>query len=80
MAYKPPASQELPDREAVLAACADIHKTYQRSGFGPAMAKFIALVSCQGPLSADYADRPPRTRLPLGSAEDDGSRTTRWRG
>ena len=38
------ASQELPDREAVLAACADIRQTYQTSGFGPTMAKFIALV------------------------------------
>ena len=51
VAHEPPASQELPDREPVLAACVDIHQTYQRSGFGPAMAKFIALVSYQGELS-----------------------------
>ncbi len=75
MAYKPPASRELPDREAVLAACADIHQTYQRSGFGPAMAKFIALVSCQGPLSAGYADRPAPDPAPFGlPPEDDSSR------
>ena len=42
MAHEPPASQELPDREPVLAACVDIRQTYQTSGFGPAMAKFIA--------------------------------------
>ena len=58
VAHEPPASQELPDREAVLAACVDIRQTYQRSGFGPAMAKFIALVSYQGPLPAGYADQP----------------------
>ena len=33
VAHEPPASQELPDREPVLAACVDIHQTYQRSGF-----------------------------------------------
>jgi pimeloyl-ACP methyl ester carboxylesterase len=42
VAHEPPASQELPDREPVLAACVDIRQTYQTSGFGPAMAKFIA--------------------------------------
>jgi hypothetical protein len=31
---------------------------YQTGGFGPAMAKFIALVSHQGPFPADYADQP----------------------
>src|SRR3954467_5276156 len=50
VAHEPPASQELPDREPVLAACVDIHQTYQRSGFGPAMAKFIALISYEGPI------------------------------
>ena len=75
VAHEPPASQELPDREAVLAACADISQTYQRSGFGPAMAKFIALVSYQGPLSAGYADQPAPDPAAFGlPAEDDGSR------
>src|SRR5689334_19412740 len=45
VAHEPPAFVELPDGEAVLAVCADIHDTYQRSGVGPAMAKFIAIVS-----------------------------------
>ncbi len=75
VAHEPPASAELPDREAVLAACVDIHETYQRSGFGPAMAKFIALVMYQGPLSADYADRAAPDPAMFGlPAEDDGSR------
>ncbi len=75
VAHEPPASQELPDREAVLAACADIRETYLRSGFGPAMAKFIALVSYQGPLSPGYADQPAPDPAMFGlPAEDDGSR------
>jgi pimeloyl-ACP methyl ester carboxylesterase len=75
VAHEPPASQELPDREAALAVCTDIRQTYQRSGFGPAMAKFIALVSYQGPLPADYADQPAPDPVAFGlPAEDDGSR------
>ncbi len=75
VAHEPPASQELPDREPVLAACVDIHQTYQRSGFGPAMAKFIALVSYQGPLKPYYADQPAPDPAAFGlPAEDDGSR------
>src|SRR6516164_11192215 len=45
VAHEPPAAQELPDREQALAAFEGIQETYQREGFGPAMAKFIALVS-----------------------------------
>ena len=75
VAHEPPASQELPDREPVLAACVDIRQTYQRSGFGPAMAKFIALVSYQGPLTPGYADQPAPDPAAFGlPAEDDGSR------
>ena len=32
-----------------MAACEVIHETYLREGFGPAMAKFIAFVSHEGP-------------------------------
>jgi len=75
VAHEPPASQELPDREQALAACTDIHDTYLRSGFGPAMAKFIALVSHQGPIPAGFADQPAPNPASLGlPAEDDGSR------
>ena len=75
VAHEPPASQELPDREPVLAACVDIHQTYQDSGFGPAMAKFIALVSYQGELSPGYADQPAPDPAAFGlPAGDDGSR------
>jgi pimeloyl-ACP methyl ester carboxylesterase len=75
VAHEPPAFAELPDSENALAACADIHQTYHSSGFGPAMAKFIALVSLQGPIPADYLDRPAPAPAAFGlPAEDDGAR------
>ena len=75
MAHEPPAFEDLPDREPVRAACVDIHETYLRSGFGPAMAKFIALVSYDGPLPPDYAGRPAPNPADFGlPAQDDGSR------
>src|SRR5947209_3537849 len=58
VAHEPPAAQVLPDRKEVLATCEAIHETYQREGFGPAMAKFIALASYEGPIPADFADQP----------------------
>jgi pimeloyl-ACP methyl ester carboxylesterase len=75
VAHEPPASQELPDRGAVLAASVDINQTYRRDGYGPAMAKFIVLVSHPGPFPADFADRPAPNPADFGlPAEDDGSR------
>lgn len=75
VAHEPPAATVLPDREAALAASRDIRETYLRSGTGPAMAKFIALVSHQGPLPADYADQPAPDPAMFGlPTDDDGSR------
>jgi hypothetical protein len=75
VAHEPPAAQVLPDREPVLAASVDIHQTYQRCGFGPAMARFIALVSQQGPLPPGYGDQPAPDPAMFGlPVEDDGSR------
>jgi pimeloyl-ACP methyl ester carboxylesterase len=75
VAHEPPAFAELPDREAALAVCDDIHATYERSGFGPAMAKFIAVISLEGPIPADYADQPAPDPAAFGlPAGDDGSR------
>src|SRR6266550_2069930 len=75
VAHEPPAAQVLPDRGPALAACVDIHETYLRAGFGPAMAKFIALVSLTGPIPADYADRPAPDPAMFGlPTADDGSR------
>jgi pimeloyl-ACP methyl ester carboxylesterase len=75
VAHEPPAAQELPDREPALAACDGIKRTYLRDGFGPAMAKFIALVSYDGPIPDGYADQPGPDPAMFGlSAGDDGSR------
>jgi pimeloyl-ACP methyl ester carboxylesterase len=75
IAHEPPAFAELPDAGQVLAACADIRETYERSGFGPAMAKFIALVSYQGPVPPGYLDQPAPDPAAFGlPAQDDGSR------
>jgi pimeloyl-ACP methyl ester carboxylesterase len=75
VAHEPPSAQPLPDRDEVLATCAAIHETYLRAGFGPAMAKFIALASYPGPLPAGFADQPGPDPASFGlPAEDDGSR------
>ena len=75
VAHEPPAAQVLPDREPVLAACEGIHETYQRDGLGPALAKFIALVSYVGPIPPGFADQPGPDPASFGlPAEDDGSR------
>jgi hypothetical protein len=75
VAHEPPAVQALPGRERALAANTDIRQTYQRRGFGPAMAKFLTLVSLPGPVPDDYADRPAPDPAAFGlPAQDDGSR------
>jgi pimeloyl-ACP methyl ester carboxylesterase len=75
VAHEPPAAAQLPDRDQVLDACADIRDTYRRDGFGPAMAKFLVLVSYDGPLPADYGDQPAPDPAMFGlPTEDDGTR------
>jgi pimeloyl-ACP methyl ester carboxylesterase len=71
--HEPPVAEVLPDREALLVAANDIHDTYVRAGFGPAMAKFIALVGYQGefPAGFDAWPEPAAFGLPSG---DDGPR------
>lgn len=75
VAHEPPLASILPDREAALAVCRDIHETYQRTGMGPAMAKFIAIVMHHGPVPADYLERPAPDPQMFGlPTEDDGRR------
>jgi len=75
VAHEPPAAQELPDREPVLAVCEGIKQAYLREGFGPAMARFIALVSYEGPIPGGFADQPGPDPAAFGlPTEDDGSR------
>jgi pimeloyl-ACP methyl ester carboxylesterase len=74
VAHEPPTAQLLPDRDAAIAATIDIRDTYQRDGMGPAMAKFIAIVSHKGPVPADFADQPVDPAMFGLPTEDDGSR------
>ncbi|HEX9065963.1 MAG TPA: alpha/beta hydrolase [Streptosporangiaceae bacterium] len=74
VAHEPPSARELPDSDAVLAVCDDISRTYQRSGFGPAMAKFIALVSYPGPIPPGFGEPAPDPAAFGLPAADDGSR------
>jgi pimeloyl-ACP methyl ester carboxylesterase len=75
VAHEPPTAQVLPDREPALAAAKDVNETYKRRGFGPGMAKFIALVSHKGEIPAGYVDQPAPDPAMFGlPTEDDGSR------
>jgi pimeloyl-ACP methyl ester carboxylesterase len=75
VAHEPPAVVALPDRDVLLATCADIRDLYQRAGFGPAMAKFIAMVSIAGPIPPGFPDEPAPDPARFGlPAADDGSR------
>jgi len=75
VAHEPPSACLLPDAEHALAAARDIHETYLRSGFGPGMAKFMALTSHQGEIPADWVSRPDPDPTMFGlPTEDDGSR------
>ncbi|MFF8833133.1 alpha/beta fold hydrolase [Streptomyces sp. NPDC015131] len=75
VAHEPPAAPVLPDREAVLGVCEDIHATYLRQGMGPAMAKFIAAAGRKGLFPDDWRDEPAPDPAAFGlPTEDDGSR------
>lgn len=73
VAHEPPAVQVLPDRERALSVVAHISQVYAEEGFGPAMARFIALAGHRGEFPADFADLPGPA--PVGMpTEDDGRR------
>ena len=75
VAHEPPAAYLLPDGEQVLAALDHVRETYQRQGFGPAMAKFMVLSSLKGPVPADFTELPTPSPADFGlPTEDDGSR------
>ncbi len=58
VAHEPPAASLLPDHEQASAAVVAIHETYMREGFGPAMAKFMAVTMHKGPVPPGLADQP----------------------
>jgi pimeloyl-ACP methyl ester carboxylesterase len=75
VAHEPPLAGIVPDSDAALAACEDIYQTYQRDGMGAGMAKFIAIVSYDGEIPADYVQQPAPDPAMFGlPTEDDGSR------
>jgi pimeloyl-ACP methyl ester carboxylesterase len=74
VAHEPPLATVLPDREALASAIEDMQQTYQRDGMGPAMARFMILVSHDGELPDGY-QYPPVDPGQFGlPTEDDGSR------
>jgi pimeloyl-ACP methyl ester carboxylesterase len=76
VAHEPPLASVLPDHEPALATMRALHATYMRDGFGPAMAKFIVVVSHKGPFTAELAAAPPPDPAMFGMpTEDDGTRT-----
>ena len=75
VAHEPPLAALLPDAADALAACRAVHDTYHQRGFGHGMAHFLALVSLQGPVPAEFAARPGPDPSTFGMpAEDDGAR------
>lgn len=76
VAHEPPTAALLPDRDLVLAACRDIREAYERSGRGPAMARFLALVMVDGELTEEHRSAPAPDPAAFGlPTEDDGART-----
>ena len=75
IAHEPPLASLLPDAEAAEAACRVVCDTYQRKGKNHGMAHFIAMVSHQGPFTAEFAQQPPPDPATFGMPdEDDGTR------
>jgi len=74
VAHEPPLATVVPDRDEALAVMADIHETYKSGGFGPAMAKFLALTRVRGPIPSDFLDQAPDPADFGLPTEDDGSR------
>jgi pimeloyl-ACP methyl ester carboxylesterase len=76
VAHEPPLASILPDREHALALTEAVADTYQRKGFGPAMAHFIAVVTHKGEITADVVAQPAPDPAMFGMpTEDDGNRT-----
>jgi pimeloyl-ACP methyl ester carboxylesterase len=76
VAHEPPLASILPDREGALAASRAVGEAYRQSGFGAGMARFIAVVSHQGPFRVEDAGQPGPDPAMFGlPAEDDGNRT-----
>ena len=75
VSHEPPLVTLLDDREIAIRVFADIVDTYERAGYGPAMAKFIQLVMRTSPLPDNYLDQPDPDPSQFGlPTTDDGTR------
>jgi pimeloyl-ACP methyl ester carboxylesterase len=75
VAHEPPLASIVPDRECALAVSRAVHDTYEQQGFGAGMARFIGVVSHQGPFGPDDVSQPAPDPAMFGMpTEDDGSR------
>lgn len=74
VAHEPPLARVVPDREEALAVSENIHETYERDGFGAAMAKFIAFTSLRGPVPPHFLSHTPDPAEMGFPTEDDGRR------
>jgi len=75
VAHEPPLWALLEDRDVQREVTQDIVATYERDGFGPAMAKFIQVSMQDAPLTEDYLAQPAPHPAMFGlPTEDDGSR------
>ena len=76
VAHEPPLAAIVPDREGALAASRAVADAYQQGGFGAGMARFIGVVSHQGPFTLEEAAAPGPDPAMFGlPTEDDGNRT-----
>ena len=76
VAHEPPLAAILPDREAALAAARSISEAYRQGGFGPGMARFIAVVGRAEPMTMEFAREPAPDPAMFGlPTADDGTRT-----
>ena len=76
VAHEPPLATVVPDRVFALAAQRAVHETYMQHGWGAGMAHFIAVVSHQGPYTAEVVAQPAPDPAMFGMPTgDDGSRS-----
>ena len=76
VAHEPPLASVLPDSENAKAAVRAISDSYQKGGFGPGMAHFMAITAHRGEFPDDIASQSAPDPATFGMpTEDDGSRT-----
>ena len=76
VAHEPPLAALLPDADNAKAAVRAISASYERGGFGPGMAHFMAITGHRGEFPVDIAQQPAPDPAQFGMpSEDNGDRT-----